>query len=64
MSVKSNGVGGAAPDGPPHSLEALADFTASRRMITLAFMAAVIGVIGAVLAVVLLRAIDFFTNIF
>jgi chloride channel protein, CIC family len=64
VSVKTNGVGQVATEAPPRSLEALADFTASWRMITLAFMAVAIGVIGALLAVILLRAIALFTNIF
>src|SRR5690348_2630108 len=49
---------------PPRSPAALADFTASWRMVTLAFIALALGVVGALLAVVLLRAIALFTNIF
>jgi H+/Cl- antiporter ClcA len=42
----------------------LGDFTASPRMILIAGLAGVIGCLGAVLAVVLLRLIAFFTNLF
>lgn len=42
----------------------LGDFTATSRMLILAALAAVIGAVGAVLAWILLRLIDFFTNLF
>lgn len=42
----------------------LGDFTASPRMLTITALGAVIGIIGAGLAVVLLRFIAFFTNLF
>ncbi len=42
----------------------LGDFTASPRMLTITAIGAVIGLIGAVLALLLLRFIAFFTNLF
>ncbi len=42
----------------------LGDFTANNRLIVLSLIAVVLGAIGAVLALVLLRAIAFFTNLF
>lgn len=45
----------------PHDLR---DFTTTTRMLTLAGFAAVIGLVGALLAWVLLRMIAFFTNLF
>src|SRR5699024_6450667 len=42
----------------------LGDFTATSRMLLLAALAAVIGVVGAVVAWALLRLIDWFTNLF
>jgi len=53
---------------PPRSrlsgLGELGDFTASPRMLLISGLALVIGVLGAFLAVVLLRLIAFFTNLF
>ncbi|MHB1312584.1 MAG: chloride channel protein, partial [Gemmatimonadaceae bacterium] len=43
---------------------ALGDFTATPRMLAIAGLAAAIGVLGAVLALFLLRLIAFFTNLF
>src|SRR5690606_19263193 len=42
----------------------LGDFTATSCMLILAALAAVIGAVGAVLAWILLRLIEFFTNLF
>ena len=42
----------------------LGDFTATRRLLILSAIAICLGAIGAVLALVLLRLIAFFTNIF
>jgi H+/Cl- antiporter ClcA len=42
----------------------LGDFTATRRMIVLSTIAILLGAVGAVLALVLLRLISLFTNIF
>ncbi len=42
----------------------LGDFTANNRLIVLSLIAVVLGAIGAVLALVLLRSIAFFTNLF
>ncbi len=44
--------------------QVLGDFTASRRLIILSAIAICLGAIGAVLALVLLRLISFFTNLF
>lgn len=42
----------------------LGDFTTTRRLLVLSAIAVVLGAIGAVLALVLLRLIEFFTNLF
>jgi chloride channel protein, CIC family len=53
-----------APQSRLSGLGALGDFTASPRMLIIVVMAMVIGVLGAGLAVLLLRLIAFFTNLF
>ena len=42
----------------------LGDFTATRRMLAMSGLAICLGAIGAVLALLLLRLIAFFTNLF
>jgi H+/Cl- antiporter ClcA len=53
-----------APQSRLSGLGELGDFTASPRMLVIVALAMVIGVLGAGLAVVLLRMIAFFTNLF
>ena len=48
----------------PRPAPPLADFTADPRMLVIALLAVVIGVIGALLAALLLKLITLFTNIF
>src|ERR1051326_1192363 len=42
----------------------LADFTADSRLLVLTALAAVVGIVSAVVALVLVRLIGFFTNLF
>jgi H+/Cl- antiporter ClcA len=52
------------PRKEPPALKDLGDFTADRRVLLLSAIAVVIGVIASYVAVVLLRLIAFFTNLF
>jgi H+/Cl- antiporter ClcA len=58
----ARGSRGSTPRLPP--LPAPGDFTADRRLITMSALAAVTGVIAAVMAVLLLKLIGLFTNLF
>ena len=52
------------PEQPPSLPEDLGDFTATPRIIPIAFLAIVIGAVSAVVAFALLRLIGLFTNLF
>jgi H+/Cl- antiporter ClcA/CBS domain-containing protein len=66
--ASNNGAGiapAAAPPGAKHKhSEELGDFTVDARMLIIALMAVIIGAIGAFIALILLRLITFFTNLF
>ncbi|MGH9888083.1 MAG: chloride channel protein, partial [bacterium] len=52
------------PDDPPIEPIALADFTATRRMVSIAFIAIAIGIVATYVASWLLQLIALFTNLF
>src|SRR5262249_53752611 len=49
---------------PPHHLDHLGDFTATPRMLAIAALAIVVGIVAAYVAYALLKLIGFFTNLF
>jgi len=62
MSQMSNGNG--RPQRPPRAPRELGDFTTTRRVVPIAALAVVIGVLASFVALALLRMIGLFTNLF
>jgi hypothetical protein len=64
QNAQTNAAGHAEADGRPEHAEELGDFTTTLRVLPISALAIVIGAVCAVLALVLLRLIGLFTNLF